>query len=137
MSPSSVVLLPYAPSSVATARWRLSADLREAGTLAAAIGDAVLVLSELLSNAIRHAKPLPGSTVRVSWALFDGSVQVSVSDGGGPTSPHAEHPAPSALCGRGLAIVEHLSSTWGIRPSEGGITVWAILPAPRVSRGPR
>src|SRR5919109_408065 len=77
------VLLPYTPSSVATARWRLAADLQAAGMLAAAIGDAALVLSELMSNAIRHARPLPGATVGVSWALSDGSLTVSVSDGGG------------------------------------------------------
>jgi anti-sigma regulatory factor (Ser/Thr protein kinase) len=129
--PSSVVLLPYAPSSVAAARWQLSTDLREAGTVAAAIGDATLVLSELLSNAIRHARPLPGRTVRVAWTLLDESLQVSVSDGGGATRPHAGHPSPSSLGGRGLAIVECLSSTWGIRASDGVITVWAVLPAPQ------
>ena len=125
-----MVLLPYAPSSVATARWQLATDLREAGTVAAAIGDAALVLSELLSNAIRHARPLPGRTIRVAWALSDGSLRVSVSDGGSPTRPRAGHPSPSSLGGRGLAIVEHLASTWGIRAGDGEITVWAVLPAP-------
>ena len=98
--------------------------------MAAAIGDAALVLSELLSNAIRHATPLPGRTVRVAWTLSDESLQVSVSDGGGVTRPHAGHLSPSSLGGRGLAIVECLSSTWGIRASDGVITVWAVLPAP-------
>jgi anti-sigma regulatory factor (Ser/Thr protein kinase) len=131
VSPSSVVLLPYAPSSVAAARWQLSTDLREAGMMAAAIGDAALVLSELLSNAIRHATPLPGRTVRVAWTLSDGSLRVSVSDGGGTTRPCAEHPRPTSLGGRGLAIVDCLCSTWGIRTCDGGITVWAELPAPQ------
>jgi anti-sigma regulatory factor (Ser/Thr protein kinase) len=130
VSAASVVLLPYAPSSVATARGQLATDLREAGTVAAAIGDAALVLSELLSNAIRHARPLPGCTVRVAWTLCDGTLRVSVSDGGGPTLPRAAYPSLSALDGRGLAIVEHLASNWGIRSSNGGITVWAVLPAP-------
>jgi anti-sigma regulatory factor (Ser/Thr protein kinase) len=132
VSAASVVLLPYTPSSVATARGRLATDLREAGTMAAAIGDAALVLSELLSNAIRHARPLPGCTVRVAWTLSSGSLRVSVSDGGGPTQPRADRPSVSALGGRGLAIVEHLSSSWGIRSSGGRITVWAVLPAPGV-----
>jgi anti-sigma regulatory factor (Ser/Thr protein kinase) len=131
VSASSVVLLPYAPSSVAAARWQLSTDLREAGTVAAAIGDAALVLSELLSNAIRHATPLPGRTVRVAWTLSDGSLQVSVSDGGGTTRPRAGHPSPTSLGGRGLTIVDCLSITWGIRACDGGITVWAVLPAPQ------
>ncbi len=110
---ASVVLLPYAPSSVANARGRLATDLHEAGMVTAAIGDAALVLSELLSNAIRHAGPLPGCTVRVAWALSDGSLRVSVSDGGGPTRPRAELLSVSALGGRGLTIVDHLSSGLG------------------------
>jgi len=129
VSPSSVVLLPWAPSSVATARGQLATDLREAGRVAAAIGDAALVLSELLSNAIRHARPLPGALVQASWALGNGSLTVSVRDGGGRTRPHAGHPSPFALGGRGLAIVECLASTWGVQDSTGGVTVWAILPA--------
>jgi anti-sigma regulatory factor (Ser/Thr protein kinase) len=134
VSTSSVVLLPWAPSSVATARWQLSADLREAGLVAAVIGDAALVLSELLSNAIRHARPLPGALVQVSWALGDGSLTVSVRDGGSRTRPHAGHPSPSAVGGRGLAIVECLASNWGVQDSTGGVTVWAILPAPPCRR---
>ena len=129
VSPSSVVLLPWAPSSVATARWQLAADLREAGLVSNAIGDAALVLSELLSNAIRHARPLPGALVQVSWSLRDGSLTVSVRDGGGPTRPHSGHPPPSALGGRGLEIVECLASTWGVQASTDGVTVWATLAA--------
>jgi anti-sigma regulatory factor (Ser/Thr protein kinase) len=135
VSPSSVVLLPWAPSSVATARWQLAADLRKAGLVTAVIGDAVLVLSELMSNAIRHARPLPGPLVQASWALCDESLTVSVRDGGAPTRPYASHPSPSALSGRGLAIVDCLASTWGVQDSPAGVTVWAILPAPPC-RGP-
>jgi anti-sigma regulatory factor (Ser/Thr protein kinase) len=129
VSPSSVGLLPWEPSSVAAARGQLATDLREAGLIGTVIEDAALILSELLSNAIRHARPLPGAQVQVSWALGDGSLTVSVRDGGSHTRPHAGHPPPSALGGRGLAIVECLASTWGVQDSTGGVTVWAILPA--------
>ena len=88
------------------------------------------MLSELLSNAIRHARPLPGALVQVSWALCDGSLTVSVRDGGSHTRPHTGHPSLPALGGRGLAIVECLASTWGVQDSSGGVTVWAMLPAP-------
>jgi anti-sigma regulatory factor (Ser/Thr protein kinase) len=124
------VLLPHAPASVAVARQRLTADLDAAGVVDAAVGDVVLVVSELLSNAIRHAQPLPGARVQVAWAVDDGSVEVAVSDGGAPTRPYPAHASVSALGGRGLDIVEYLARTWGVRADSQGLTVWAVLPAP-------
>jgi anti-sigma regulatory factor (Ser/Thr protein kinase) len=124
------VLLPYAPASVAVARRRLTADLVAAGILQAAVGDAALVVSELLSNAIRHAQPLPGASLQVAWAVDDGSVEVAVSDGGSHTRPLPTHAPVSALGGRGLDVVEYLCRTWGVRADEAGLTVWAVLAAP-------
>lgn len=124
------VLLPYAPASVAVARQRLAADLIAAGIFAGAVGDAVLVVSELLSNAIRHARPLPGASVQVAWALDDDAVEVAVSDGGALTRPILTQATVSALGGRGLSIVEYLARTWGVRSDDAGLTVWAVLAAP-------
>ncbi len=134
MTASRAVLLPYAPASVAAARFGLTAELRQAGVLPAAVGDAALVVSELLSNAIRHARPLPGALVEVTWALASGSLEITVSDGGSATRPRPAHPSLSSLGGRGLAIVEHLASRWGVSAGDTRTTVWALLPAPR--RGP-
>lgn len=128
---SSVVHLPCAPASVAVARRALSDDLRAAGVFDQAVRDAVLVISELLSNAILHAYPLPGERLQVAWAVDLSSVEVAVSDGGSATVPHAGHPSPSSISGRGLSIVEHLCQTWGVRTDDVGLTVWAVLAAPR------
>jgi anti-sigma regulatory factor (Ser/Thr protein kinase) len=130
VSTSSVVLLPHAPASVVTARWQISAQLREAGVVRPAIGDAAVVVSELLTNAIMHARPLPGARVMVAWALRERSLEVAVSDGGSMTRPRAAQPSLSSIGGRGLAIVEHLSCRWGVLASDFGLTVWAILPVP-------
>ena len=95
------------------------------------MGDAALVTSELLSNAILHARPLPDARIRVSWLLSAATVEVIVSDGGSATRPHASRPSLSSIGGRGLGIVEHLCSSWGVRGDSQGTTVWAVLPAPR------
>jgi anti-sigma regulatory factor (Ser/Thr protein kinase) len=128
---ASVVLLPCVPSSVAVARGRIGAELRQAGLSATAMADAALVTSELLSNAILHARPLPDARIRISWILSATAVEIIVSDGGSATRPRASHPSLSSIGGRGLGIVEHLCSSWGVRADERGTTVWAVVPASR------
>jgi anti-sigma regulatory factor (Ser/Thr protein kinase) len=134
---TSVVLLPCAPASVGVARRRLTAELSAAGVFGQAVGDAALVVSELLTNSIRHAWPLPGEKLQVAWMVDQGSVEVAVSDGGASTAPAQRFPASSSLGGRGLGIVEHLSRNWGIRTDGTGQTVWAVLPAPRPGESSR
>lgn len=122
------MLLPHVPSSVGVARRRLGADLRAHGVVEPAVLDAALVLSELLSNSIRYAHPLHGGRIRVTWTMNGGTVQVAVSDGGGPTRPHTVPSSPSSTGGRGLSIVERLACRWGVRDDDGSMTVWAELP---------
>ena len=123
-----MLLLPFTASSVGVARRRLVSDLIAAGIYDSAICDIALVISELFSNALRHAAPLPGSTIRVAWRIDADSVQVSVSDGGGPTAPELGEPTQVATGGRGLRIVEKLSRRWGTSTGDEGTTVWAEVP---------
>jgi anti-sigma regulatory factor (Ser/Thr protein kinase) len=122
---SSSLLLPFTASSVGVARRHLVADLIEAGVCASAVTDAALVISELLSNALQHAEPLPGADIRVAWDLDGDSVRVAVSDGGGPTRPQLGEPTPTTTGGRGLRIVARLSRRWGTLSDREGTTVWA------------
>jgi len=130
---SSVLLLPFTASSVGMARRRLVSDLIEAGIYGPAVTDAALVISELLSNALRHAEPLPGPGLRVAWRLEADSVRVSVSDGGGLTRPELGEPTQSTTGGRGLRIVQRLSRCWGTRSDDEGTTVWAEVQVPQIS----
>jgi anti-sigma regulatory factor (Ser/Thr protein kinase) len=135
---SSALLLPYTASSVGVARRRLIGDLTEAGVYEGTACDAGLVLSELISNALRHATPLPGRTVKVAWNLYQDYVEVAVSDGGGQTMPMVNQPSNWSVGGRGLGIVDRLSLRWGVCVGEdqdcpadgapGETTVWAELP---------
>jgi anti-sigma regulatory factor (Ser/Thr protein kinase) len=124
-------MLPFAASSVGVARRRLVSDLIAAGIYDSAVCDVALVFSELLSNALRHAGPLPGAKIRVTWSLDADSVQVSVRDGGGQTRPELGEPTQGATGGRGLRIVEKLSTGWGTSRDDEGTTVWARVPAGR------
>ena len=129
---SSVLMLPFAASSVGAARRRLVSDMIAAGICDSAVCDVALVFSELLSNALRHADPLSGGNIEVSWRLDADCVQVSVRDGG-ETRPELREPTPGATGGRGLRIVEKLSRGWGTSHGDVGTTVWAQVP---ISRGP-
>ncbi|HET9899682.1 MAG TPA: ATP-binding protein [Actinomycetes bacterium] len=121
--------LPHAPSSVGLARRRLSDELAEHHVSRTTVDDAALVLSEILSNALKHARPLESGHVEVSWdVLLDGTVCLAVTDGGSTTRPVVGRPSVSALGGRGLGIVAALASEWGVDgPVPGTTTVWARL----------
>ncbi|MFC7217986.1 ATP-binding protein [Streptomyces polyrhachis] len=127
---SSTVAVPHGPAGVGGARRRMRSELTRAGAADTAVDDAVLILSELLSNACRHARPIGADgAVRAHWALdARGRITVAVTDGGGPTRPLPASPSVTAHGGRGLAIIRSLAKDWGVDYGAGEVTVWAALP---------
>ena len=107
-----------APAQVAQARHFLASLL---GT-SALRDDAVLCLSEVATNAVRHsASRHPGGTFEVRATVVGGGLRVEVSDAGGPWPGE---PEPGVEPGHGLAIVAALASRWGIDGDDGARTVW-------------
>ena len=124
------VVLPHEVSAVADARRRLAAYLKRYRVAETACDDAQLVLSELLSNAIRYAPPLPAGEVRAAWWIDRAGIHVEVTDGRGDTEPkRISDPHPESVGGRGLAIVDILTSSWDVRTAARHRTVHAIVPS--------
>ena len=97
--------LPFAASSASIARTQLKKWLTDLGQPTDVIEDSRLVVSELVGNAVRHARPLADGTVIVTWNKADAGLDIAVTDGGAHTEPHAVDAAASDLAGRGLTIV--------------------------------
>lgn len=91
-----------------------------------------LLVSELVTNSIRHAGLRPGDPIDVQTKDNAGRVRLSVHDGGlGFDRSAVGEPDPRASDGRGLVIVAALSETWGVDRDEGGCTVWCeVAPVP-------
>lgn len=121
----SSIVLPGQRQSVAIGRHWVVRTAVEGGVTGMANQVVELLSSELLANAVLHG---PASTaIGIQVRHTDTSVRVSVSDGG-DTSPVVLHREPSAPNGRGMAIVEAMSSRWGVEEhADGGKTVWFEL----------
>ncbi|WP_409469764.1 ATP-binding protein [Streptomyces sp. HC307] len=92
---------------------------------------AVLLLSELMTNAYRHAKVSPGREIWARCTLEADRLRISVTDAN-DTLPTPRHASPDDESGRGLTLVAALSDEWGVGPRPGGIgkTIWFELWTP-------
>ncbi|MEU1045373.1 ATP-binding protein [Streptomyces sp. NPDC005897] len=121
-------VFPAAPDAVRTARslvrrtlgdWRLDS-----------VGDiAALLVSELVTNALRHATGPIGVRVVRDPAGAAGILRVEVSDPL-PDPPRERAARPDDEDGRGLQLVATAARRWGTRPGEAGKTVWFELALP-------
>ena len=93
--------------------------------VAAVVGDAQLVVTELVTNSIKAGSP----TVAVTAQLHRDELDLAVYDTAAGT-PTVSHPDADSPEGRGLLIVEALCTKWGVRDArdDGGKAVWALLP---------
>jgi anti-sigma regulatory factor (Ser/Thr protein kinase) len=84
--------------------------------------EVTLIVSELASNAVRHAETPFTVALQCDGAI----VRVEVSDGA-TALPVLQRPPVDAITGRGLLIVEALATRWGVEPNPSGKTVWFEL----------
>ena len=113
--------LPPQASSAGRARRIMVEVLEEAG-LEELADIAVLLVSEMVTNAVLHAATEVGLTV----VADDGSLRVEVRDGSS-VRPGIRHYEDEATTGRGVGLVELLATDWGVEAEPDGKTVWFTL----------
>jgi anti-sigma regulatory factor (Ser/Thr protein kinase) len=86
------------------------------------VEDAVLLVSELVTNSVRYGGP----PVVVAVDCTETALEVRVRDGSS-LLPQPRDAERSAERGRGLTLVEMLSADWGVEPADEGKQVWFLL----------
>ncbi|MEW1719588.1 ATP-binding protein [Streptomyces sp. NPDC093109] len=115
--------LPGHPRSVGRARDVLRRDF---GLLGEPGDTAALLLSELVTNALRHGSPR-GREIAVNLFRVEELLGLEVEDAG-ECLPRPRVSEPDDECGRGLALIDALADDWGVAPRSGpGKRVWATL----------
>ncbi len=115
--------LPSDPAAVGQAR-QLAADQLEAWRLGSASFVTELVVSELVTNAIRYGEP------PIQLRLIRDTVLICEVFDASSTAPHMRRARVLDEGGRGLLLVAQLTQRWGTRPTPGGKAIWCEQPLP-------
>jgi anti-sigma regulatory factor (Ser/Thr protein kinase) len=112
--------LPNTPQAVAEARKATTRQLAD-WNLTDLLDDTTLIVSELVTNAVRYAKgPIE---LRL---IVDQRLTCEITDDSS-TAPHLRRALDGDEGGRGLFITAQLTERWGVRPARRGKTIWAEL----------
>lgn len=94
--------------------------------LEAVVDDLLLVVSELVTNAVRYGT----APLRLTLRRCSTGLSVGVHDGLAPPMAGAALPDDDAESGRGLVLVQAVADETGVRPEGGGKVVWARFSSP-------
>ncbi|HEV2999919.1 MAG TPA: ATP-binding protein [Solirubrobacteraceae bacterium] len=107
------------PAAIGRARHDVEDALAVAGVDRRTSGDLMLVVSELVTNAVRHAR---GERFEVRLDIRPDALRLEVHDEGGGFDPRIA-PSADGTGGYGLYIVDRLADRWGVE-SAGGSVIW-------------
>ena len=121
-----LLTLPAVPAAAMTARSEVTRRLAKRLTVGV-LEDVRLLLTELVTNALRHGAVKPDDEIAVRAEVTDGTVRIEVQDPGrnGPVEPR--EPGTHGG-GYGLYLVDRLTHQWGVDRRDGTV-VWAELSA--------
>ena len=121
--------LPARPEAASAARKALAALNGDLHLISdARLGDAQLLLSELVTNAVNASN---ADAVELAVHADDATLRVAVANSGGSFDP-SELPAPSyrRAGGWGLRIVDVVAQRWGVERTDNGVSVWFEVDRP-------
>jgi anti-sigma regulatory factor (Ser/Thr protein kinase) len=117
------------PSATAAAEARAALGLLKHRVDAELLDDIRLLVSELVTNSVRHSGTTPGASVRLTVASRGPSVRVEVIDAGRGFEPKPRSKPRDEAGGWGLHLVERLADRWGVNNARGA-RVWFEIDAP-------
>ncbi|MBC7374563.1 MAG: ATP-binding protein [Frankiales bacterium] len=123
-APRKRIELPSSPEGPGLARVAVASALSRLG-LGALDDDIALVVSEMVTNAVRHGR----APVVLELETAADAVVIAVDDAS-PLAPRCREADDQSEGGRGLMLVDLLSTEHGVRPQPPGKTVWARLQLP-------
>jgi anti-sigma regulatory factor (Ser/Thr protein kinase) len=124
MSSSLTVRLQPTPAAVGLARQQL--DLIRDRLTDEAFHDARLLVSELITNSLRHATLATGQEIELAMRLDGSTLWVEVRDPGPGFEPRPRSATSSTESGWGLFLVARLADRWGVE-RDGQNRVWFEL----------
>jgi anti-sigma regulatory factor (Ser/Thr protein kinase) len=116
---------PFAPTAA-----RLAIDGLDDRLDSVLLSDVRLLVSEVVTNSVRHAGAGPDDSITMEVAIRPEVVRIEVSDFGEGFEPPTPNPDPDDDSGWGLFLVEQIADRWGVS-SEGGTSVWFELARPQ------
>ncbi|MFF0445953.1 ATP-binding protein [Streptomyces sp. NPDC004609] len=114
------------PESVPRAR-RWFRKFVDPSGLACSMDDCLLMISELVTNAVMYGRAEEEWRVRLDWWRDGGSLRVNVHNPGAPAAVRMSCPSDQDVHGRGLRLVDELSDSWSVAPSPYGGTMVSFV----------
>ena len=91
--------------------------------------DLALLVTELVTNAVRHGGAAVDRPLRVEFARTNGRMRVEVVDPGTDVDWNARPGNGDSRGGWGLFLVDRIADRWGVCPAPSGTCVWFEMPA--------
>ncbi len=114
MKPTNTIRLPFEMSTPSIARTKLAGFLTIHRAPPSVIDDALIVISEMIANAVSHGLPAADGSVEISWTLNGDLLELSVYDAGKGAALKPIDFDEDSLSGRGLSIINRVADRWWV-----------------------